>query len=366
MRTFLAFVIISLFACCFSHVIHGQQNDFPNLFPRFELHSYTGGVLAHRSTMDSLAQNPFWGNELRIGLQTDGSKYWHELYNYPIFGLGLFTSNFYNDIIGKPKAAFLFMELPFLRKEKTYFSTSWSVGATFNINEYDSLINPQNIAIGTDVNVYIDFSFLYKYKITNRLELGAGIKLQHFSNGAYAYPNLGLNMFSGTASIAYSLGNAIEKYKISEQKQSFKKYEVVPLFACGWRAKGQSHNHIRYFNSTTSISVNKRMNAKRTLGVGIDQFYQGYLIDSYEDKENVRKQDLMSYAAFLASDMVVNRFRLAVHLGFYMYKPVEFGLPIYERVALRFYATEWLFGNMSIKAHGAKAEFLEWGIGCTF
>lgn len=358
--------LLSLFVFVLGNNGFCQFLEHSNVFPKVEVHSYSGGVIAHRSTMDNLAKNPFWGNELRLGFQTDGSVYWHENYNYPIFGLGLFTSNFFNDVVGKPKAGFLFMELPFRRRPKSYLSTCWSVGATFNINEYDSVTNPDNIAIGTDVNVYIDFSLLYKYKITDRLELGAGTKLQHFSNGAYAYPNLGLNLVSATLSLAYSFGNTIESYKTNAIEPNFKNYEVVPLFACGWRSKGKSHNHIRYFNSTTSVSVHKRMNAKRTLGVGIDQFYQGYLIDSYEDKDAVKKQDLMSYAAFLASDMVVNRFRLAVNLGFYLHKPVDFGLPIYERVALRFYVTEWLFGNMSIKAHGAKAEFLEWGIGCSF
>jgi hypothetical protein len=363
-KQFICLFILGSFV--FSNGAFAQDDNQIKLYPKLELHGYAGKVIVHRDAMDSLANNPYLGSEVRLGFQSDGSKYWHSLYNYPIFGIGFYSANFKNRIIGKPKAAFLFMELPFIRRNGNFLSTSWSAGTTFGINEYDSISNPENVAIGSDMNVYVDFSLLYKYKFNNRWELGAGAKFQHFSNGAYAYPNLGLNMTSAVLSIAYSPGTIIKAFKTGVTPEKFQDIEIIPMVACSWRSKNKLESNIRYFNTTTSISINKRINPKRTIGVGFDHFYQGYLVEYYEDIDKVTDKDLMSYAGFLASDMVVDRFRLAVQLGFYMHRPVDFGLFFYQRVALRFYPVKKLFFNVSIKAHAAKAEFVEWGMGFNF
>ena len=138
------------------------------------------------------------------------------------------------------------------------------------------------------------------------------------------------------------------------------------MAACGWKAHTESTNDIKYFNSTISASINKRVNTKRTVGVGVDYFYQSYLINYYDDQTNISDKDLMSYAGFLSSELIMNRFRIVTQLGFYFYRPVDFGLFFYERLGLRFYATKWMYANISIKAHAAKAEFLEYGIGFKF
>jgi hypothetical protein len=353
--------LLQISNCCYAQI--ENRLDF---VPKLEYQAYGGAVLAHRNDMEALAKNPFFGNELRLGFQTTGTRDWHQFYNYPIFGAGVYSANFFNDIIGKPKALFLFMELPFLRKNEHVLSTNWSVGTTFNLNEYDSVSNPENIAIGTDMNVFIDFSVSYKYSIAERWEIGTGLKLQHFSNGAYAYPNLGLNMASGFVSVAYYPGKTIQEFNNPTEAQFLKKNEVTTMFAGSWRAKDIDHNNIRYFASTSSISINKRLTPKRMVGVGFDHFFQGYLVDYYPSDYEASTSDLMSYAGFLSSDMIVDRFRLVVQLGFYMYRPVDFGLFFYERVALRYYPTKRIFANVPIKAHAAKAEFIEWGLGVSF
>ena len=346
--------------------VFSQQIPDKKVIPKLEYYGYGGGILVHRDAMDGLGGNPYFGNELRLGFQTTGTEYWHQPYNYPTFGLGFYSATFNNTVLGKPKAVFAFLEFPFARKAKSYFSTSWGIGAAFNINEYDSITNPENVAIGSDLNVFIDFSFMYKHMLTKRFGIGGGLKLQHLSNGAYMQPNLGLNMVSGTVSLTYYPAQTISKYIEKEKPEFDKNYEVTTMLACGLKSVGNDKNDEKYFNSTVSVSVNKRVSIKRTLGVGFDYFYQSYLIEYYEDKNSVTDKDLMSYAGFLSSGMLVNRFRVVVQLGFYIYRPVDFGLFFYERVALRYYPIDKMFLNFAVKAHGAKAEFIEWGLGFSF
>jgi len=333
--------------------------------PIIEYRAYTGGVVIHHSNMSSLNDHLYVGNELRLGFQTTGKDYWHHLFNYPAFGLGVYAGTYNNPSLGYPRAVFGFIELPFKRKEKSYITTDWSGGVCFNLNAYDSISNPENIAIGSTVNIYVGFSFMYKYIISNKIEIGAGVKLQHFSNGAYSLPNLGLNMASIELSLKYLTKNR-QSFMDIPSPDVYDKYEVVTMYACGWNVYSELTNDVKYFNSTMSASVNKRVTHKRTVGVGLDCFYQGYLSEYYADKSNITNKDLMSYAGFLSSELLMNKFRITTQLGFYIYRPVDFSLIFYERLGLRYYPVKWMFANVSIKAHAAKAEFLEYGLGFKF
>jgi hypothetical protein len=46
-----------------------------------------------------------------------------------------------------------------------------------------------------------------------------------------------------------------------------------------------------------------------------------------------------------------------------VYYPYEFEIRVYERIGLKRYFGEKVFGSMTLKAHGAAAEALEFGIG---
>ncbi len=349
--------IITLFAFCLSLNILAQEQTIP----RIELHSYAGKLLLHRDAMKDLGHSIYWGNELRISMQTTGNSYWQQAYKYPSYGIGLYSGHFNNPTIGNPFAIFGFMDFPFFRTKKLSLSTNWGLGLTFNINEYDSVNNPKNIAIGTDINVYIDFMLHCKYKLTNRWELGSGIKFQHFSNGAIKKPNLGLNMLSGTLSVYYYPFKNIEQFNTSTKPQKSKKYELTTLFAYG--INGVEENDLLYKNATLSATISRKINFKRNVGIGLDVFYNEYIKTYLPNEQNITNNQLMSYAVIISSDMIANKFRLTTQIGTYVHRSTDYSVPVYERVAIRFYPIKNMFTNISIKAHGFKAQFIEWGIG---
>lgn len=356
---------IALSLINFGFEAKAQANDTKPI-PKIELHSYGGSMLIHRDAMSELGNTPYFGNNLQIGFQTTGTKAWHELFKYPSYGLGIYSGYFNNSAIGNPFALYTFMELPFLRREKFTISGNLSVGMTFNINEYDSISNKRNIAIGTDRNVYIDISGIAKYKLNSRFEIGAGIKLQHFSNGAIKMPNLGLNMASGQVALTYYPWQTVSKFKSGTSPSPFKKYEFTTMLAFGGKGKDEDGSDTKYLNSTLSFCTSKRLNTKRNLGLGVDLFYNEYIKNELDNNaDDVPRSQLMSYAIFASSDLIANKFRMTIQLGTYLWRKTDYSIPIYERVALRYYITNKFFGNVSIKAHGAKAQFIEWGFGIT-
>ncbi len=347
--------------------IFALENDTVAVIPKIEMWGYGGYLFAHHDEMSEMSKYPYVAGELRMSFQTTGEKYWHQLFKYPIYGFGLYSGSFNNDTLGNPFAFFGFLELPFIRRDKFYLSTSWSGGVAFHMNEYDSIQNPTNIAIGSDVNAYVDLSMLFRYKINSRWEIGTGVKLQHFSNGAIKYPNLGVNLISGHAAISYYPGRTIKKFYKSAKPNVYKKHEFYGMYACGVQGESIEEPDIRYYNSTFSLGVNRRINHKRNVGLGFDVFYNGSIENEIEkNPEDITNSDLMSYAMFLSSDLIVNKFRMVAQFGVYVWRESDYSLPFYERIALRYYFVPNMFANVSIKAHAAKAQFIEWGIGASF
>lgn len=351
----------------FLHLTNKAIDTTKMIAPKIELSGYGGALLIHRDAMEDLGNHPYFGTELHLAFQTTGNQYWHEAFNYPIYGLGFYSGYFNNPSIGNPYAVFTFLELPFLRRDKYYLSTCWGVGMTFNINEYDSITNKKNIAIGTDLNVYVNFSTTARYRINERWEIGSGVKFQHFSNGSVKQPNLGLNMISGQVIIAYYPGNTVNKFRKDAKLKPYKKNEFYTMFGMGQSTDAPDGSDIRFMNSTLSIGMNRRFSYKRNWGFGFDVFYNEYIKDDLEKPgTDITNSDLMSYGIFLSSELIVSKFRITTQLGTYLYRPTNYSIPIYERVAIRYYFIPNLFGNISIKAHGAKAQFIEWGIGLAF
>ncbi|PKP09907.1 MAG: hypothetical protein CVU09_09775 [Bacteroidetes bacterium HGW-Bacteroidetes-4] len=347
-------------------ITKSQELNERKYTPRLEYSAYAGALVIHREAMKGLGNHPYLGQEIRLGFQTTGSDYWHRLYKYPVFGAGVYSGYFNNPAIGNPFAFFGFIEIPFLRTDKSLLSTSWASGVAFHINEYNSITNPENIAIGTDINVYIDFSIFYRQQLSERLDMGWGLKFQHFSNGAIQHPNLGLNMVSGLVTLNFALSPNHPQFFNPEPEVSDKKFEWNFMYALGINGKNQEEPDVRYINHTISLGINKRVSEKRTLGLGVDVFHNEELKEDIPSGDNIQLSDLLSSAAYASSDLIIHKFRIAVQLGFYLYRPTDYSLPFYERVAFRYYLTPNLFTNVSIKAHAAKAQYFEWGLGISF
>lgn len=347
--------------------LYGQKDTTNTPFykiPKIEFYTYGGKLLLHREAMKDMGGNFYWGNELRLAIQTDGKKYWQEAFKNPSYGIGFYFGHFNNPIIGNPLATFLFMDFPFVRKEKFYLSSNWGVGLSYHINEYDEVRNAKNIAISTDLNVYIDFMLLLRYQLNKRFEVAAGAKFQHFSNGSVKKPNLGLNMLSGTLGIHYYPFDTMEKTNYKLKPEAYQKYEFSAMLAYGINGIESDRGNKKYDNYTFSAVFSKRISYKRNLGIGADIFYNEY-VKTYSEND-LKFSKLMSYAFILSSDMIVNKFRMTTQVGVYMYRSVDYSVPVYERVALRYYPIKNLFINFSVKAHGFKAQFVEWGLGTSF
>ena len=104
-----------------------------------------GGMMTpDRKIAQSLGDVYYNGVNLRVGWQTDrdGEAY-HQLYNYPIYGLGVYASTFRKAEIGTPTALYGFVSVPVVpgRFRRWDFNYRISLGLASNSTEFWPIIS---------------------------------------------------------------------------------------------------------------------------------------------------------------------------------------------------------------------------------
>lgn len=331
--------------------------------PTFEYRAHVNKMLPHTNSMKKLDNGKFsFGNEFRAGIQTEGNKDWHHVYNFPNYGFGYLWGSYNNTNIGSHSVIYSFIDIPFHSNEKHQLSTNWALGVSFNIDEYHETENPQNIAIGTDKNAYASFSVNWRYQLSPYIELGTAIKLQHLSNGSIQRPNLGINQLGVELTSTYTLK---KKKRIAQDKVDLikKKYQYSLSYG-GGLADIDDNTDKKYYCSSLSIAAYRRINNKRTIGLGSDIFYRGYLADDPNIEQKAPLSQLMSYGAFVSSEFIIHRIRFSAQVGVYIWRPYKYDVPYYERLTISYdLLGDWLYANSTILAHADRALCIEWGIG---
>src|SRR5690606_5001364 len=130
---------------------------------------------------------------------------YYQIYNYPIYGIGIYSSTFHSSIIGSPFAIYGFVQTPIAPKEYSKWSYDYRIGLGLsgNFRPYNEEENPLNLAIGSKNNVFIDLGIRAQYQFRPKWKAGVGLAFHHFSNVALALPNNGVNLLSLTLSVNY-------------------------------------------------------------------------------------------------------------------------------------------------------------------
>ena len=65
----------------------------------------------------------------------------------------------------------------------------------------------------------------------------------------------------------------------------------------------------------------------------------------------------------MGHELFINRMSLITQFGYYFYYPFDFEGRTYNRIGLKRYFGDKVFGAITLKSHAAKAEALEFGGG---
>ena len=331
-----------------------------------------GGILKQKELRDMTYKDAYYqGANLRIGWKQNSKRYaYNALYNNPIYGVGIYSGTFNNDIIGNPFAVYGFVQVPFSPESDRRWSFDYRIalGLTGNFKPYDKVDNPLNLAIGSRNNVFIDFGLRAQYSLHPKWKAGIGVSFHHFSNGAMALPNRGINLVPLSLSVSYQPHPAAMIRHDAPIAPFPKKWLYHINLGTGVKQLSPDSDD-SYLKATLGIYASRHVSHKWRLGAGVDFYYSGSGNDSKVAgrKAGAFGSQFSGGPTVYIVHILDERLVLNGNIGYYLHRQEFNGEvnPFFLRAGARYYVYKNLNAGASIKAHMGKADFVEWTVGYT-
>ncbi|MEE1142316.1 MAG: acyloxyacyl hydrolase [Bacteroidales bacterium] len=355
-----------------------------NFLDSYSIHAQSGWVLP---TNDFVRGNNnqhtpislIYATSFRYERQTDGSRPWHQLYDYPSYGLGLYIADFnVKNQLGKPIALYGFMSSYVINKPKWSLKAEFSLGLAFNWQHF-SLENPFNDVMGASLSCYIDAGLSAYRLIGSKFEIGVGLSLSHFSNGAMAKPNKGLNVITPKLSLKYKPYGAFEYAQTQLPTFNSTIEDLTTIFIGSHNVLtilpkeevDKQYNKKSYLVFGLDKRFLKRFTYKHSFGIGFGLGYNQYIGTTYyvENREiRLRESNLMerfNLNAYLSYEYKIHKLHLFIEPGYYIYRSIYDEAPnFFQRIGLRYQINKNWFCSIGLRAqHFSVAQYIEWGIG---
>ena len=337
-----------------------------------ELKAGYGFLIPHRLEME-IFNSHFPSFELSISRKTDGQNRWEFMYGYPIVGVAYWYSNLgTSPYLGNAHAVFPYINFPITPNKPTRLYLRTGLGLGYLTKHFHRIDNYKNIAIGSSLNAAVNISIELRAKMMDRLYLSGSISLTHFSNGSMKTPNYGINIPS------INLGAV---YKLSKENP-YKKSKLMPeLYPYEFDGKKffqiQFGGGLGYKNMEAEIGGNygvfaiytnifKQISFKSRLGVGFDVSYDGTdkkLIDSYGGEAYDSFWPIVKTGGTIAWELMMSKVSLVFNVGGYFSGAYQREGAIYEKLAIRYYFNQNVYGSITLKANYARADYITFGLG---
>jgi len=334
-----------------------------------DLNQYYGSILLHNTDISHLISDHPAGFILSYNRKTYGDEVWQEEYNYPDIGGSFIYQNMNNATLGYNIGLYAHYNFYFFKRLMQF---RIGQGIAFNTDPYDKNENFRNNAYGSHFmsSTYLMLNY-HKENVFKSLGFKAGISLIHYSNANFKAPNTSTNTFALNAGLIYDLNveKTYDYIKNGPQEKIMEpvKYNLAFRFGLNESDVIDSGQYPFYI---VSAYADKRLARKNAIHLGVDVYFSNFLKElirfqsiSFPENGVSADDDYKRIGVFLGHELFINRMSIITQLGYYVYYPFDFEGRMYNRIGLKRYFGNRVFGAITLKSHGAKAEAVEFGIG---
>ncbi|MEP2280746.1 acyloxyacyl hydrolase [Maribacter sp.] len=358
----LLFAILIIAANCF-----GQEPGESKKYT-LDANQFYGSIILHNPDISHLITEHPAGVILSYNRKTYGLESWEEAYNYPDLGYSFIYQNSNNSTLGDNYGLYAHYNFYLFRRN---MQLRIGQGISYATNPYDKVINFRNNAYGSDIlsSTYLMFNF-HKENIVKGLGFKAGVSIIHYSNANFRAPNTSTNTLALNAGFVYDLDGGKEIEYIHREKEKITEPVRYNLALRTGLNESDVIDSGQYGFVVLSAYADKRLSRKSALQLGTDVYFSSFL------KELIRYQsiafpengvnaddDYKRVGVFAGHELFINKMSVISQFGYYVYYPFDFEGRTYLRMGLKRYFGDKIFGAVTLKSHGAKAEAVEFGIG---
>ncbi|MFT6782308.1 MAG: hypothetical protein ACJA1A_002242 [Saprospiraceae bacterium] len=285
-------------------------------------------VIKHR---DNLLYNvPSLSNEIRLSYtyQTNGDYAWERFWKKPRIALNAIYVNFGdNEVLGSAFAIVPELHFSLLRYKKLLLNMQFGTGISYLTKPYDAIDNPNNNAIGSNLNNTSSLKFGIEYPWNKRLTTSLSTGIVHFSNGLSSSPNSGINIYGASLNVNYKLTVRQPKdeetitTRNSEESPTYRKWIVDAQYHYGFTEHSTTGGP-KYGVQAFSLGAGYRYKEYMTVLAGAEYEYNDgtytFFKRNFETEEDARrmaKRSILYIENEFRYGAVFNRFRLGFYLG---------------------------------------------------
>ncbi|MBU2929176.1 acyloxyacyl hydrolase [Winogradskyella psychrotolerans] len=348
-----------------SIVFYGQEKKHSSYF---DLNYFGGNIALHNNSILHLIKGHPEGFIFSWNKKTYGNEAWEQRFNYPDYGASLSYQDLKNETLGNLIGLYAHYNFYFLKRN---LMLRIGQGLAYSSNPYDKIENPKNIAFGSDIlsSTYMMINYK-KDRIINRFGLQTGLSLIHYSNANFRAPNTSVNTIAINLGVTYQLDAEDPELLKSTANEKFTENVKFNLAFRSGINESDVIGSGQFPFYVVSAYADKRLSHASAIQFGADVFFSNFLKELiyYQSvslpEENVSgDEDHKRVGLFAGHELFINRMSVETQLGYYVYYPFDFEGRTYIRIGLKRYFGENLFGSITLKSHGAKAEAVEFGIG---
>ena len=334
----------------------------------FDLNYFSGNIVLHNNDILHLISGHPEGVILSWNKKTFGTKDWQQRFNYPDYGASFSYQDLKNNILGNNFGLYAHYNFYFFNR---HLMLRIGQGIAYTTNPYDRFENHRNIAFGSRLlsSTYLMINYK-KERLFDRFGLQAGFSLIHYSNANVKAPNTSINTIAFNLGLNYNIDERDSEYidNLSDEKFTESiKYNLA--FRTGINqsdiiGSGQFPFYV------LSAYADKRLNHVSAIQLGADVFFSNFLKEliyfrsvSFPEENLSGDEDFKRVGVFVGHELFINKMSLETQLGYYVYYPFDFEGRTYIRIGLKRYFGKKVFGAITLKSHGAKAEAVEFGLG---
>lgn len=360
--------VLVLLCVCYQGVL-AQQNEL--YFHEVKAEYYFGTIIEHNPDISHLITGHPSGVMLSYSRKPYGFNEWEGRYNYPDWGFTYIYQDLDNEFLGEMHGLYGHFNFYFWERR---LSIGVGQGIAYSNNPYDPETNFENNAYGSSLlsSTLLKFNFVQE-NIIDGFGVNLGLGVIHYSNANFKAPNNSTNTFYLSAGVSY-LFNSINYPEGLVPVSWDSKYYAERIHYNLVVRSGVNEADVNGLGQfpfiTLSAFADKRINYKSSFQLGTD-FFVSRMIESllkyraaaFPEDNLTGFEDSRRIGVFVGHELRFNKIAFVSQVGYYVYWPYEFENRVYNRLGLKRYITDKLFGSVTVKAHYAKAEAVEFSVG---
>ncbi len=353
-------------ACLLAVYTRGNPKDSVRCGTWLTANFHYGFIIpAYNSSMLYLLKGHCPGAEFDWLLKSTPDRQWVCTYHYPEMGVAFFFSSLGNPTeLGNMYGVYPFINFHLNRNCRERFYLRVGIGLGYIPINFNQQTNHKDELIGSHLNAMINFRLTKHFYLSDKIRLELGLGATHCSDGTFKTPNLGINLATANTGLSYCINNNKMLPATFDNDTSFHKGFSHEFFLAGGLSEVEPPGGPKYGAGTLMYTFYRVKNKKNRLGLGTDVFYNQTNI-VHMDGYNVNIAPLQNIQLGLkaAYELTVGKVAMPIEFGGYLYSKSTYSGWEYNRIGLRYYATRHFIVSLTLLAHFATADYIEWGFG---